>query len=514
MARLHGRPTGPTLATEHGSPATALTCLRGNGRLAGPGSSTSAGYAITARTSSWRPGPIRLWPAHSRAGATRRRLGHARGDQHEGRAAAAARARRWAGGVELAQAIASPRRRRGARRSGRAPAAATGALGDALGDVLRRDGIELALGAARRGARRDGDDTSSSLETVASPRRPAPGCDRSSRRASMGSVSKRSASRRTRTASPSMRGCEPARRTVGDRRRHRDLAADARRQVPRRHRRREHPRRAAHPTTAPFRASSYTDPQAAAVGATEARFSATVPVSELAKTETYTRAYAESDGFLTLLSDGEVLTGAYALGPEAGEWLQQATLAIRARVPLTYCATRSSRSRPSPRSTQGAGSVQGDDRRCTTTKGRHHEVGRRARRHVSRLPCPTVGTPSLSELQGHDPMILTLAAWALLPEGAPATSRSSPPSKRRSPWRTRLVTTQPTNITRCQVPAPTVGCEAGRSSPTPIGSFSATLNIQEYTDPDHDPMIPHTLVLAPGLIVHRVYNGYWFWGQP
>ena len=41
-----------------------------------------------------------------------------------------------------------------------------------------------------------------------------------------------------------------------------------------------------------------------------------------------------SNGFLTLLSDGERLTGAYALGPEAGEWLQQATLAIRARVPL------------------------------------------------------------------------------------------------------------------------------------------------------------------------------------
>jgi len=34
------------------------------------------------------------------------------------------------------------------------------------------------------------------------------------------------------------------------------------------------------------------------------------------------------------LSDGERLTGAYALGPEAGEWLQQATLAIRAHVPL------------------------------------------------------------------------------------------------------------------------------------------------------------------------------------
>jgi pyruvate/2-oxoglutarate dehydrogenase complex dihydrolipoamide dehydrogenase (E3) component len=78
----------------------------------------------------------------------------------------------------------------------------------------------------------------------------------------------------------------------------------------------------------------YTDPQAAAAGAGEAEFSATAPVSEVPKTATYTRAYAESNGFLTLFSDGERLTGAYALGPEAGEWLQQATLAIRARVPL------------------------------------------------------------------------------------------------------------------------------------------------------------------------------------
>jgi dihydrolipoamide dehydrogenase len=78
----------------------------------------------------------------------------------------------------------------------------------------------------------------------------------------------------------------------------------------------------------------YTDPQAGSVGATEARFTATIPLSEVAKTETYTRAYAKSHGFLTVLSDGERLTGACALGPEAGEWLQQATLAIRARIPL------------------------------------------------------------------------------------------------------------------------------------------------------------------------------------
>ncbi len=78
----------------------------------------------------------------------------------------------------------------------------------------------------------------------------------------------------------------------------------------------------------------YTDPQAASVGAAEAAFSATVPLAGVAKTATYAHDYAQSNGFLTLLSDGERLTGAYGLGPEAGEWLQQATLAIRARVPL------------------------------------------------------------------------------------------------------------------------------------------------------------------------------------
>jgi pyruvate/2-oxoglutarate dehydrogenase complex dihydrolipoamide dehydrogenase (E3) component len=79
---------------------------------------------------------------------------------------------------------------------------------------------------------------------------------------------------------------------------------------------------------------AYTDPQAGAVGATEAEFSGTARLAETPKMSTYTHKYAESNGFMTLLSDGERLTGAYALGPEAGEWLQQATLAIRARVPL------------------------------------------------------------------------------------------------------------------------------------------------------------------------------------
>ncbi len=78
----------------------------------------------------------------------------------------------------------------------------------------------------------------------------------------------------------------------------------------------------------------FTDPQAAAVGAAEGPLTATVPLAEVARTATYTRAYDTKPGFMTLVSDGERLTGAYAVGPEAGEWLQQATLAIHARVPL------------------------------------------------------------------------------------------------------------------------------------------------------------------------------------
>ena len=78
----------------------------------------------------------------------------------------------------------------------------------------------------------------------------------------------------------------------------------------------------------------FTDPQAAAVGEAEGAVTVTTSLAEVPRTATYTRAYADKPGFMTLVSDGERLTGAYALGPEAGEWLQQATVAIRARVPL------------------------------------------------------------------------------------------------------------------------------------------------------------------------------------
>jgi pyruvate/2-oxoglutarate dehydrogenase complex dihydrolipoamide dehydrogenase (E3) component len=238
-------------------------------------------------------------------------------------------------GVELAQAV---------RRFGGEVALVEGAdhvlsreparLGQVLGEVLRGDGIELALGVHATAARRDGDEYVLELDDgrelrgdrllVATGRRP--------RVDGIGLE--------TVGIEPDGRGIPvDARLRAGERlwavgdvtgiwplthvgKYQGDVVAANILGEP----------REAHYEAVPR--VTYTDPQAASVGATEARFSATAPVSGVPKTATYTRAYAESNGFLTLLSDGERLTGAYALGPEAGEWLQQATLAIRARVPL------------------------------------------------------------------------------------------------------------------------------------------------------------------------------------
>jgi pyruvate/2-oxoglutarate dehydrogenase complex dihydrolipoamide dehydrogenase (E3) component len=238
-------------------------------------------------------------------------------------------------GVEMAQAV----RRLGGevavveaaeRLHAREPAP----LGEALAEVLRRDGVEVVLGARATAARRDGADYVLALEDgrelrgerllVAAGRRPRVDdigletvgitadprgipvntrCQAGERLWALGDVT----GLWPLTHVGKYQGEVVAANIGGE---DREAAYDA---VPR---------------------VTYTDPQAGAVGAGEARFSATARLNEVAKTETYTRAYAESNGFLTLLSDGQVLTGAYAVGPEAGEWLQQATLAIRARVPL------------------------------------------------------------------------------------------------------------------------------------------------------------------------------------
>lgn len=79
----------------------------------------------------------------------------------------------------------------------------------------------------------------------------------------------------------------------------------------------------------------FCDPQAAVVGEATGAFTATIALAGVARASTYTREYDTRPGFLTLVSDGKRLTGAHAVGPEAGEWLQQATLAIRTHTSLS-----------------------------------------------------------------------------------------------------------------------------------------------------------------------------------
>ncbi len=78
----------------------------------------------------------------------------------------------------------------------------------------------------------------------------------------------------------------------------------------------------------------FTDPQVAAVGQQSGEREGSVELASIGRTSTYTREYEERPGFMTVFAEGDRLVGAVAVGPEAGEWLQQATLAIRAEVPI------------------------------------------------------------------------------------------------------------------------------------------------------------------------------------
>jgi pyruvate/2-oxoglutarate dehydrogenase complex dihydrolipoamide dehydrogenase (E3) component len=84
-------------------------------------------------------------------------------------------------------------------------------------------------------------------------------------------------------------------------------------------------------------AVTFTDPQVASVGRTsgDGLLSSTWRVNATARASTYERP--RRHGCLKLFADGErgVLVGALAVGPEAGEWLGQLTLAVRAEVPIS-----------------------------------------------------------------------------------------------------------------------------------------------------------------------------------
>src|SRR5438309_4067066 len=114
----------------------------------------------------------------------------------------------------------------------------------------------------------------------------------------------------------------------------------------------------------------------------------------------------------------------------------------------------------------------------------------------------------LSDLQGPDPMILVLSRGGFCPKDRRQAEGLIELDREMEVGYCRLVTISTDNLITTNEYRTRVGAhwtflsDAGRK-------VQKDLEIVEYTDPTHDPMIPHTIVLEPGLLVFRIYVGYW-----
>jgi len=119
----------------------------------------------------------------------------------------------------------------------------------------------------------------------------------------------------------------------------------------------------------------------------------------------------------------------------------------------------------------------------------------------------------LSELQGGDPLVLVLARGGFCPKDRRQHEGLLQLHREMQVGYCRLVTISTDNLAETNEFRAGVGArwtflsDAGRK-------LQKDLDIAEYTDPEHDAMIPHTLVLEPYLRVYKIYNGYWFFGRP
>jgi peroxiredoxin len=129
------------------------------------------------------------------------------------------------------------------------------------------------------------------------------------------------------------------------------------------------------------------------------------------------------------------------------------------------------------------------------------------------LPDHTTKRRKLSELQGLDPMILVLSRGGFCPKDRRQHEGLVQLHRELEVAYCRMVTISTDNITA------TNEYRKGVDAHWPFLSddgrkVQKDLNIAEYTDPIHNPMIPHTIVLEPGLIVYKIYMGYWYFLRP
>jgi peroxiredoxin len=119
----------------------------------------------------------------------------------------------------------------------------------------------------------------------------------------------------------------------------------------------------------------------------------------------------------------------------------------------------------------------------------------------------------LSDLQGADPMILVLSPGGFCPKDRRQAEGLVELHREMEVGYCRLVTISTDTLIETNEYRTGIGAhwtflsDAGRK-------VQKDLEIAEYTDPTHNPMIPHTIVLEPGLVVFKIYSGYWYFGRP
>lgn len=131
------------------------------------------------------------------------------------------------------------------------------------------------------------------------------------------------------------------------------------------------------------------------------------------------------------------------------------------------------------------------------------------------LPDHTGSLRRLSEIQGGDPMIIVLAREAY-----------SAKDQRQHEGLRELWREMKPGVGYCQMVTittsdlqETLDYRSGVAAEWPFLSdperiVQQGLDIAEYTDPEHNQMVPHTIVCEPGLVIYKIYNGYWFFGRP
>lgn len=129
------------------------------------------------------------------------------------------------------------------------------------------------------------------------------------------------------------------------------------------------------------------------------------------------------------------------------------------------------------------------------------------------LPDTTGTLRRLSELQGDNPMILLLGRG----EHCPRERQHQREMLKMWEWCavafTQMVTVLPNDLHDADRLRISTGAYWPYLCDTDL-ELQTALDIREYTDPHHAANVPHTLVLAPGLVIDKVYVGYWFWGRP